>query len=330
MILALITFFSSSLFLPTIEDSLQKFQINGFAQGTSYNITYYANQRHIDKYEIDLLLTQIDSSLSLYKAYSLINQFNKQQHGIKMDKHMYSVVQKAIEISAITNKTFDITCKPLINLWNTQSSKKHTPTDQQIKNILSTVGSQHLMIKDDSLLKDNPNVQIDCDGIAQGYSVDQIAQLFKQKNILHYVIELGGEIFASGHPPGKYAWNIAIQSHNEGFFENDSITIKLSDIAVTTSGSMNKYKKIRSKYYSHIFNPNSGRPLQTKILSVTVLAKDAMTADALDNALMVMGIDKSMDWLQQYPEVGVLIQYVDDRGIIQKRTNEFFRRYLSN
>ena len=96
------------------------------------------------------------------------------------------------------------------------------------------------------------------------------------------------------------------------------------------SGRMSKFKKIGSSYYSHIFNPNTGKPLQSKIISVTVIAKDAMTADALDNALMVMGIDKSMKWLQHYPETGVLIQYLDDQGIVQKTTNEFFRKYSYN
>jgi len=329
MILALVTFFSSFL-LSNRTDSLQAFHLNGFAQGTSYHITYYANYNQVDKIEIDRLLNQIDSSMSLYKPYSRINLFNHQIRGITLDQHLYSIVKKAIEISVITNKAFDITCKPLINLWNHQSTRNLTPTDQQIKNILNTIGSEHLIIKKDSLLKDNPLVQIDCDGIAQGYSVDQISQLFKQKKIQDFIVELGGEVYASGHPPGKAAWNIAIQSQPSESLANDSTTIKLSNFAITTSGRMSKVKKIGSKYYSHILNPNTGKPLQSKIISVTVLARDAMTADALDNALMVLGIDRSLKWLQQYPEIGVLIQYLDDHGVVQKRTNEFFRKFLSN
>jgi thiamine biosynthesis lipoprotein len=327
MIFSLVTFISSFLLLGT-SDSLKAFHINGIAQGTSYQITYYANNNQVDKIEIDSLLDQLDSSLSLYKPYSLINQFNHHTRGIQMDQHMYSVVKKAIEVSTITNKSFDITCKPVIDLWNKQSTKNQLPTDQQIKNILKIIGSGHLIIKNDSLLKDNPLVQIDCDGIAQGYSVDQIAHLLKQKHVHDFVVELGGEVFARGHPPGKAAWNIALQSQAEEIFSNDSAKINISNYAVTTSGSMNKFKKIGHTYYSHVFNPNTGKPVQSKIISVTLVAKDAITADALDNALMVMGIKKSMNWLQQYPEVGVLIQYVDDHGIVQRTMNEFFRKFL--
>ena len=329
MILALITVLSSFL-LSNSTDSLQAFHVNGFAQGTSYHITYYAHTNQVEKTEIDRLLNQIDSSLSLYKPYSRINQFNHQIRGVKMDQHMYSVVKKAIEISAVTNKAFDITCKPMIDLWSNQSSKNLPPSDQQIKNTLNAIGSEHLIIKDDSLLKDNPLVQIDCDGIAQGYSVDQIAKLFKQKNIHDFIVELGGEVYASGHPPEKAAWNIAIQSQASQSFSNDSTAIKLSDFAVTTSGLMSKFKKIGSTYYSHVFNPLTGKPLQSTIISVSVIAKDAMTSDALDNALMVMGIDFALNWLQQYQETGVLIQYLDDQGIVQKSMNQFFRKFLSN
>lgn len=327
MIFPLVTFFYSLLLSPT-SDSLQAFHINGTAQGTSYHITYYATIGQVHKFEIDSLLNQIDSSLSLYKPYSRINQFNHHVRGIKMDPHMYSVVKKAMEVSAVTNKTFDITCKPLIDLWNKQSIRNQPPTDQEIKNVLKIIGSEHLIIKNDSLLKDNPRVQIDCDGIAQGYSVDQIAHLLNIKDVQDFVVELGGEVFAQGHPPGKEAWNVAIQSHADEIISNDSARIKISHYAVTTSGSMSKFKKIGSTYYSHVFNPITGKPVQSKIISVTVLAKDAMTADALDNALMVMGVDGSLQWLQQYPEVGVLIQYVDDQGLVQNRMNEFFRKCM--
>ena len=165
MILALITF--ASWLFSNSQDSLKPFHINGFAQGTSYNITYYATAKEIDKGDVDALLTQIDSSLSLYKPYSRINHFNQQRRGIKMDRHMSTVVKTAMEISAITNSSFDITCKPLIQLWNNQVSHRQPPNFYQIKTVQKFIGTQHLRLNNDSLLKDNPNVQIDCDGIAQ-------------------------------------------------------------------------------------------------------------------------------------------------------------------
>lgn len=330
MPLLLLPFFYCLLNTPTSINPPTKFQINGLAQGTSYTISYYASNQQINKSEIDSILQQIDSSLSLYKPYSIINQFNQNPHGIKIDQHLYSVAKKAIEISAATNNTFDITCKPFIQLWNNQSNAKRPPDPAQIKNIQKFVGTHHLRLTKDSLIKKNPNVQIDCDGIAQGYSVDKIAEWLKQKNIQHFLVELGGEIFACGHPPNKSAWNIAVQAYADQTYQNNSSDIMISDCAVTTSGSMSKFKKIGTKYYSHVFNPKTGNPLQTKIISVTVLAKDAMTADALDNALMVMGVAKAMNWLIKHPNVGVFIQYLDKQGAVQKISNEFFRKKLAH
>jgi len=327
MIHSLIIFFSTIITDFSQKDSLHTFQLNGKAQGTTYHCAYHADAPKVSNKQIDELLKSIDSSLSLYQSHSLINQFNRNPRGVLMDQHMKQVVSKAIDIAAMTDGTFDITCKPVIELWKTKNTLRQQPAKQDIRNTRRLVGFQHLSVKGDSLLKDDPAVQIDCDGIAQGYSVDQMAAIFKSHGINDFIVELGGEIYASGHPPGKSSWNIAVHTHSEKSFKDLDPTIQLSNAAVTTSGSMNKFMQPGKKIYSHIVDPQKGKPIKHKIIAVTVIANDAATADALDNALMVMGVQPALHWLAHHPIAGANIYYRKGRKKTMQTSNDFFKTY---
>lgn len=325
MIPALIIFFSNIISGFSQKDSLLPFQLNGKAQGTTYHCTYYADAPKVSNKQMDELLKAIDSSLSLYQSHSLINQFNRHPRGVLMDQHMKQVVNKAIDIAALTKGTFDITCKPVIDLWKAKTTLHHSPAKQTINNVRRLVGFQHILVKADSLLKDDPAVQIDCDGIAQGYSVDQMATVFKSQGINDFIVELGGEIYASGHPPGKPFWNIAVYTHSEKSLNDVDPTLQLSNAAVTTSGSMNKFMQSGKKVYSHIVNPLKGKPIKQKIIAVTVIANDAVTADALDNALMVMGVQSAIQWLTHHPIAGANIYYRKGRKRLMQASNDIFK-----
>jgi thiamine biosynthesis lipoprotein len=309
-------------------DSLKTYHIQGFAQGTSYNISYIATDSVVSKTAIEEMLHTIDASLSLYNSSSLIQQFNNATHGIHMDQHLKTVVQKAIEISTLSNGGFDITCKPIIDLWKFHQISNRPPNNKVIKKTLLHVGYQYLSIKGDSLLKKYPSLQIDCDGIAQGYTVDQLALIFKKKNIEHFIIELGGEVYANGRPLQKKSWEIAIQPIVIPFLHPSSLKVSLTNHAITTSGSMNKFLQLGKEYFSHVVNPLTGHPVPHKIISVTVVANNAITADALDNALMVMGVEKAFQWADNNPGIGVYIQYVDKKGNQKEKMNDTMQKYI--
>lgn len=327
MIHTLIIFFSCFNADFYQKDSLRSFQLNGKAQGTSYHCTYYAETPKVAQKEIIELLSAIDSSLSLYQSHSLINQFNQHPRGVLMDNHMKQVVSRAISIAALTKGRFDITCKPIIDLWKTHINKHQQPSKKAIINIQRLVGLQHIQMKGDSLVKDDPAVQIDCDGIAQGYSVDQMAAIFKSHDIHDFIVELGGEIYASGHPPAKTSWSVAVYTHSEKPINDVDPTIRLSNAAVTTSGSMNKFMQSGKKIYSHIVHPLKGKPIKQKIIAVTVIANDAVTADALDNALMVMGVQPALRWLAAHPIGGANIYYRKGRKKVMQASNDMFTSY---
>lgn len=285
----------------------QRFELNGQTQGTSFHITYYAMDSLLSRQEVEQLFTEIDSSLSLYKPYSLVNQFNAAEAGIKPDKHLAAVVLRGLEVYRATGHLFDITVYPLTQRWGFGASKiKQLPGRKEIRKLLPCIGSDKLQLQSNWLAKTKPCVQLDPNGIAQGYSVDLLATLLQQKGIENFVVEIGGELRVQGRrQPGNHPLRIGIETPGDQPWEiqTDQRSIYLEKGAVTTSGSYRKYVERKGQKLTHLFYPSTGRPVNNELVSVTVYAADAITADAYDNALMLMGLKKALAFVEQRSDI---------------------------
>lgn len=312
------------------KNTLKLYTVSGTAQGTTYLIKYLHSDSLIKKHQIDSVFSSLDSSLSLYKNYSAISSFNQHPRGVKYNTHLFNVVQKAIHFNHLSNGTFDITCKPLSSIWGFGKEKFEIPNSLLIKKTLKNVGSNKIAFFQDSLIKTNSFVKIDCDGIAQGYSVDVFYEILQSSGIKNFMIEIGGEIRTQGQNEKGEVWTIGIEDPTQ-YLNNDFLVTKILNIsnkAITTSGNYKKYKKFGNLYFSHIIDPIQGRPVNNGIISVTVIADDAITADALDNAFMVMGIEKSFQLSQSFPSVGFYITYANTSGTIVDTANNYFKTFL--
>lgn len=313
------------------EKGMKKIQINGLAQGTTYHITYYGVDSIILKLQIDSILDKIDSSLSLYKSYSLVTQFNNSTDGIVVDGHFRKVINKAIETYQKTNGLFDVTVEPLTEVWGFgPSGVKTYPDSSTIRNMLSCVNSKLIKWKGQKLVKKKPCVKIDPNGIAQGYSVDVIADFFEQKGIADYLIELGGEIRVKGRKqPGKEKMSIGIEAPGDDpDFSLIEKIVWLDNGAITTSGNYRRYYESKGEKVSHLLNPKTGYSLHNELISVTVYAKDAITADAYDNALMAMGLQKAMAFVEKRKDMAAHFIYRKADGSITDTLSKRFRVLL--
>lgn len=306
----------------------KKFQISGFAQGTTYHITYYASDSIFLRSQADSILDKIDGSLSLYKAYSLINRFNASSEGLVADDHLRQVVNRAMDIYKESAGLFDITVYPLTKAWGLGPVKPNLPpTDQMILDILPCVNSSFLYWKEDKLLKQKPCVQLDPNGIAQGYSVDVLARFLEQQGINDYLVELGGEIRIKGHrQPGGEKMSIGIESPAENP-ENGAIQkiLQADKGAFTTSGNYRSY--YQSGEYKRLFptlDPKTGHLSHNELISVTVYAPDAMTADAFDNVFMLMGLDASLSFLQKRKDLAVYFIYERNGKVADTLSDGFY------
>jgi len=308
-------------------DEIQPWQITGYAQGTTYTITYYAEDSLVSKQEVDDLLNGIDSSLSIYKPYSLISRFNNSQKGLEADVHLKKVVDRSLVVYKETDGAFDITVYPLVRAWGFGTKKiSALPNADTIKSILPCVGSQKIHFNRNQLVKDLPCIKIDVNGIAQGYTVDILADLLESKKINTYLVELGGEIRVKGRKPNGQLMTIGIEAPAKNSIDEPVIQklIQLEQGAVTTSGNYRKYVKNGNKKLSHLIDPTTGNPIDNELISVTVVAKDAITADAYDNSLMRMGLKKAMSFATRHNLEAYFIYYNTDNSIKDTATTGFY------
>ncbi len=284
-------------------NSVRSFHLNGHAQGTTWSAIYYAEDSLVRRHEIDSVLDMIDSSMSLYKPYSAIVRFNSSKTGVKIDGHFRKVVEHALQVSEETNGLFDITIGALSNAWGFGTQPHHgVARKRDISRIRNKcTGFKKIRLDGDSLVKQNPCIQLDVNGIAQGYTVDLLAALFESKGLQNYLVEIGGEIRVSGKKqPGGEPFRIGIEAPGEESFadEFDRKLISVDRGAVTTSGSYRKFIENKGQRLSHIIDPRTGYPTKNQVVSVTVVAKDATTADAYDNVLMLMKINEAIQFAE--------------------------------
>lgn len=318
----------SGFYFPGKKNDLHEIRLSGFAQGTSWHVTYYAQDSLVSKHQLDSLLNRLDSSLSIYKPYSLISRFNASSDGILVDDYLSEVVDKAIEVWKISGGLFDITIQPLVQAWGFSAKPvKKFPGRRKVRSLLRCTGTDKIKLEGRYLSKTKPCVAIDVDGIAQGYSVDIVAQFLEEKHIQNYIVEIGGEIRLKGRKqPGEQKMKIGIES--PGYDQQGANVLQKIIVpgegAVTTSGNYRKYHESNGKKFSHTIDPRTGYPTENNLISVTVYAQDAITADAYDNVLMAMGLDKALSFTEAHPEIAAYFIYKDTDGNIRDTASSRF------
>ncbi|MBD0367010.1 MAG: FAD:protein FMN transferase [Flavisolibacter sp.] len=313
---------------------IHPFHIAGYAQGTTYHITYFANDSVVSKKVVDSVFAQMDASLSIYKPQSLINQFNQSKEGIPVDAHFLNVVRKGLQVHKKTRGAFDMTVLPLTEAWGFGAAKsQRIPDSATIRSLLPCVGSDKLQLRKKVLIKHNPCVRVDVNGIAQGYTVYVLAALLEKKGIRNYLVEVGGEIRVKGRKqPGGEPFSIGIEapSINELDAAPMQRVIHLERGGLTTSGNYRNYYLSGNKRITHLFDPKTGFPVQNELISVTVWAQDAITADAYDNALMVLGLEKSFRLLTNTKNLEAYFIYQKKDGTISDTATTGFYKLINN
>lgn len=312
--------------------SLRPFRITGHAQGTTYGITYFAEQASVQQEQIDSIFSALDASLSIYKPGSLINRFNDSDEGVVTDAHFERVIRKSLDVFRQTGGAFDVTVYPLVRIWGFGTKEiNDLPDSTAIRSALACVGSGKLTLRDGRLDKKLPCVKIDVNGIAQGYSVDVVAGFLESRGIVNYIVEVGGEIRVRGKKyPENEAMTIGIETPSANEFEHAGIReiIRIEEGAVTTSGSYRKFREAGGKRLSHIIDPATGYPSQSEIISATVIAPDAITADGFDNALLAAGLTRAFTILRNTPRVEAYLIYKKPDGSVADTMSAGFRPYL--
>ena len=295
---------------------LKLYKFSGAAQGTYYAITYCSDNNENLQLEVDSLFRQFDRSVSSYLPNSILSRSNRNDTSAIADPIFQTVFSKSMEVSSNTGGAFDITVGPLVNAWGFGFSKKANVDQAMVDSLLPLVGYQKVQLLNGRLIKTDPRIRIDFDAIAQGYTSDWIGQFLENKGIKNYLIDVGGEVLGKGLKPDGKMWSVAIEmpAKNSGDDRKIQSILRLQDRAISTSGSYRKYYEENGTRYSHFIDPSNGYPVKHNLLSVSVLANDCITADAYATAFMVMGVEKSKEFLMKHPELDAYFISDDFKG----------------
>lgn len=295
---------------------LKPYKITGAAQGTYYSITYFSDSNENLQPAVDSLFRKFDQSVSSYVPGSLLSRLNRNDTSAVADDIFETIFRKGMDVSALTAGAFDITVGPLVNAWGFGFSKREKMDHAMVDSLLPLVGYQKVKLSNGHLIKSDPRMHIDFDAIAQGYTSDWLGQFFDSKGIKNYLIDVGGEVLGRGGKPDGRLWSVAIEMPAKSAEDERKIQaiLSLENKAISTSGSYRKYYEENGVRYSHTIDPYTGYPVRHNLLSVSVLAPDCITADAFATAFMVMGLEKSKEFLAKHPELEAYFISDDSSG----------------
>ena len=240
-------------------------------------------------------MERIENLLSFYKHNSEISRLNKQGR-LEASEETIFVIRKAGQFWQATQGAFDITIAPLVKLWGFYDKRYRVPGDSEIKDTLNFIGFDKIKIDDNIIEFKSAGMNIDLGAIAKGFALDCAVEKLKLAGINSALLNAGGDIYCLGARFG-HPWRVAIKAGREKDFTE---YLELKDKAVATSGDYEQYFFVDNVRYCHILNPKTGRPVDSGVVSISVIADDCLTADALATSIFVLGKDKGKELAKRF------------------------------
>lgn len=324
-------FFVAAVFFVACDSTEDRYSIvmDGYAQGTTYQVTLVSDSVVDYSDEINHIFNVIDQSMSMWIDTSLISRINQGDTAVVVDEHFENVFNTSMEVSERTSGAFDFTVGPLARAWGFAEDGKVEQMDSVVvDSLLQLVGYEKVELENGKVRKRDPKIRFDFNAIAQGYTVDVIHDYLYEMGYRDFLIEVGGELRASGVNASGKTWRIGIDKPSEEIQTDRFIAVvQLDDRALATSGNYRKFyiDEETGMKYVHTINPKTGYPVQSNLLSVSVMASDATTADAYATAMMVKGLEESKILLKDMEgQLDAMLIYSDASGKWQTFTTAGF------
>ncbi len=286
----------------SFEKEEQIWEIAGPVFGTRYhiNVVLTEDEARLENLGegIEEVLDGVDASMSTWRDDSELSRLNSrddQSEWTDISAPLYEVLVSAADVSSLTDGAFDITIGPVVNLWGfgPEARLDKVPDDDELAARLDATGYEKLELRaEPPAIRASKPQYIDLSAIAKGYGVDAVARYLESAGVTSYLVEIGGEVRVNGRKPDGSAWRLAIE---EPVSEQRQINrvVALDQHAMATSGDYRNYYESEGRRYSHTIDPDTGRPIVHNLASVTVIAENAMLADALATGFNVMGYERA-------------------------------------
>ena len=309
------------LFFIRCADIENQYTISGNTMGTTYLVKIITpnNNYEIGSIEksIDSLLIQLNKQMSTWDPESEISQFNSWNSKVPfaVSNDFLNVVKKSITISKNTGGLFDPTVFDLMSLWGFgPNPRSGFPDMEDVNRVLEHTGIGQIEITDSVLVKSNKMCKLDLNAIAKGYGVDKTFNLLNQKGFKNIFVEIGGEVKCSGKNIKNKNWSIGIEDpSDDGNYEKKiSAIISVPNGAIATSGNYRNIVDLDGEILGHTINPQTGFPIQTDVLSVSVLSNSCMESDAWATALMAMNHQTGFALVENQSNINAVWILVDN------------------
>lgn len=294
----------------------------GIIWSTTYHVTYASNAVLDDS--VLSVLKRVDNSVSVFNPRSIISSINRNDSSAVADTILRKIFKESVRINKFSHGAFDPTVGPLVDLWGFgPSNAMHNdsialPSDAKIDSVRMLVGIDSCkLLPDGHIIKKHPDTQFNFSAIAKGYACDLVAEMLERNGVVNYMVEIGGEINVRGENQIGQPWRVMIDApiaNTDTVVHTGTAIVRLTDDGVATSGNYRNYHKTDIGVVGHTISPVTGRPVSSGVLSVTVVAPDCITADAIATACMVMPMDSARAMLNRIPEASALFVTIDSEG----------------
>lgn len=309
-------------------------KIEGKTMGTTYHITVVASQfKNLDglRAKIDKRLDEINQSMSTYSKVSEISRFNAIEdtdERFLASQDFMAVLLVARDIHQMTGGAWDGTVDPLVTLWGFGRKGRfdRVPPQAEIEANLAHVGFDAIrFLSDGAIQKTNGTLTLDLASIAKGFGVDQIATILREEELEHFLVEIGGEVYASGLRKDGKMWRVGInRPSKEAAFDEVYRVVSLRDQGFATSGDYRNFFEFEGRHYAHIIDPRTGWPVQNGVVSATVMSPTCTQADGLATALMVMGPAAGIPLVEKQEKVECLLVVRKPDGSLENHPSSGF------
>ncbi len=330
----LILIFLAALMIQSCAKNNEAQVFTGEALGTTYQVKFFHKSELPIQKGMDSIFKVINKSMSTYQSDSDISKINKGDTSIVVDGNFRQVFNYSGKIYYESRGFFDPTVGSLVNAYGFgPESRNDSLNSHVIDSMLQYVGLNKVRLsREGRVLKEKPEIYLDFNAIAKGFTVDVIAEYLNSKNVANYLVELGGELVAKGtNEDSEGPWVVAIDDplQKEGKREFKA-TLYLKDRGMATSGNYRKFRmdSISGQRYVHTINPISGKSEKSNLLSASVLAKNCTLADGYATAFMALGLERSKEMLSKIKDVEVYFIYAEDNEEVKIYSTPGFDKVL--
>ncbi|MCB2311766.1 FAD:protein FMN transferase [Clostridium tagluense] len=272
-------------------------------------------------------ISDIESKMSVNIKSSEITKLNAKAgvSGEKLSVDTYSVIEKAVKYSKLTDGSLDATIEPIVKLWGIGTDKARIPSKSEIEEKLKLVDYKDIILdsKNSTVQLRRTGQAIDLGAIAKGYTADEIKKVLIDNKVNSALINLGGNVFAVGSKPDGTSWNIGIQNplDTRGQYLG---TISVTDKSMVTSGNYERYFIVDGKRYHHIFDPKTGYPSEAGLISTTIVSDNSIDGDALSTSTYILGLSKGIKLIESIKGVEAIFVTSDKKVYVTAGLKDSF------